>query len=71
MLGNRLPKHRKFDYEPLYYDKEKDEREGKRIKFTRSTNLRRQQAKQRSLIWLITLFGMVAYLIYYFAKIGK
>lgn len=71
MIGNRLPKNRKFDYEPLYYDKEKDEREGHRISFRRSSSLRRQQAKQRSLIWLVVLFGMVIYLITYFIKLGK
>lgn len=47
MLGRRLPKNRKFSYEPRYWDPEKEEKEGRRIKFKRK--LSKAAAKKRSL----------------------
>ena len=69
MLGSRLPKNRKFSYEPLYYDPEKDEQAKRRIHF--KSNARKKAAKQRSLIWLITLFALALYFVIYFARIGQ
>ena len=71
MLGRRLPKNRKFDYTPLYYDPKKEEREGKRIKFKRSYNLAKARAKQRSIIWLIVLVGFVLYFLHFLSRVGK
>lgn len=62
MLGRRLPKNRRFNYDPLYYDPKKEEREGRHIKFQRKT--RRSTAKMRSLVWLFILLGLVIYVIY-------
>lgn len=69
MIGNRQLKNRKFTYEPQYYDPEKEAREGRGIKFKRLHA--RKTAKQRSLIWLFTLLGIIVYFIYFFSKLGK
>jgi hypothetical protein len=69
MLGRRLPKNRKFTYEPRFYDPQKEEREGRRIHFKRKTT--RSAAKTQSLIWLITLLALVVYFIYFFGKLGR
>ena len=68
MLGRRLPKNRKFSYEPRYYDPKKEEREGRRIKFVRKTT--KSAAKTRSLVWLVVLVGLVIYLIYFLSRLG-
>ena len=71
MLGRRLPKARRFSYEPYYYDPEKEKREkkGSKIKFERK--LSRRSAKARSLVWLIMLLFIVTYLIVTFYRLGK
>ena len=71
MLGRRLPKNRKFDYTPQFYDPKKEEREGRRIKFKRSYHTAKARAKQRSLIWLLILAGFIYYLITIFTRMGK
>jgi len=71
MLGRRLPKNRKFDYTPHYYDAKKEEREGHKIKFKRSYNSAKAKAKQRSLFWLLVLAGLVYYLFTLFLRMGK
>ncbi|MBN2104710.1 hypothetical protein JW835_11780 [bacterium] len=68
MLGRRLPKNRKFDYTPLYYDPKKEAREGHHIKFKRSYHVARANAKKRSLIWLLILAGLVYYAITIFSR---
>ncbi|MBN1783262.1 hypothetical protein JW948_19160 [bacterium] len=70
MLGRRLPKNRRFDYEPRFYDPKKEEREGRRIKFKRNYRLAKARAKQRSLVWLIILAGVVYYIITLFSRIS-
>ncbi len=69
MIGRNLPKNRKFTFEPQYYDPEKEKREGHAIKFKRPHA--RKAAKQKSLIWLFTLLGIIGYFIYFFSKLGK
>ena len=66
MFG-KLPKHRKFDYTPHYYDPEKEERETgrKRIQFSHLRN--RRQTKPY--IWLIALAGFVIYLLVTLSKV--
>lgn len=71
MLGRRLPKNRKFDYTPLYYHPEKEERERRSIKFKRNYQTAKAKAKQRSLIWLLILAGLIFYLITLFSRLGK
>jgi hypothetical protein len=71
MLGRRLPKNRRFDYTPLYYDPEKEAKEKRGIKFKRNYNAARARAKQRSLVWLLVLAGMVYYLIHLFSRMAK
>lgn len=68
MLGRRLPKNRRFDYTPFYYDAKKEEREKRHIKFKRSYNVARANAKKRSLIWLLILGGLVYYAITIFSR---
>lgn len=69
MLGRRLPKNRKFSYEPRLYDPKKEEREGRRIKFQRKTT--RAVAKQRSLIWLLLMLALVVYFVVFLSRLGK
>lgn len=69
MFGTRLPKSRSFNYTPSYYDPEKEEREGTKIKFKR--NRSKQMARQRSLIWLFFLLAAALYGIFILMKIGK
>jgi len=71
MLGRRLPKPRRYSYEPYYYDPDKEKREktGARIKFERKHNKR--SAKARSVVWLLFLFGFVFYLIIHLSRLGK
>ncbi|GAB4370351.1 MAG: hypothetical protein Kow0042_12570 [Calditrichia bacterium] len=65
-MFNRLAKHRKFDYTPLYYNPAKDEREGHpQIKFSQ---LRRRR-KSHSFIWLFGLLLFVVYLLIALSKI--
>lgn len=68
-MARGLPKNRSFSYEPRYYDPQKEEREGHRIKFKR--NKSQKIAKQRSMIWLFVVLAAVVYFIYFFANIGK
>ncbi|MBN2030952.1 hypothetical protein JW824_12000 [bacterium] len=68
MLGRRLPKNRRFSYEPHYYDPKKEEKEGRRIKFQRKT--RKSTAKMRSLVWLFILLALVVYAIYFFGRMA-
>ena len=68
MLGRRQPKARQFSYEPRYYDPAK-ENAGSRIKFKRQRS--RATLKNRSLIWLIILLGVVLYFIYFLNKLGR
>lgn len=69
MLGRRLPKNRKFSYEPRIYDPKKEEREGRHIKFQRKTT--RSVAKQRSILWLILMLFLVVYFILFLGRLGK
>lgn len=69
MLGRRLPKNRRFSYEPYYYRPDKEEREGRRIKFKRK--ITKTAAKRRSLLWLIMLLALVIYMIYFLNRLGK
>jgi hypothetical protein len=69
MIGRRVPKNRRFSYEPRYYDPKKEEREGRRIKFKRTRT--RAQARSRSLIWLITLLFLIIYLILFFNQMRR
>lgn len=69
MLGRRLPKNRKFSYEPRYWDSEKEEKEGRRIKFKRK--LSKAAAKKRSSINLIILVAIVIYIIYFLSRLGR
>ena len=67
MLGSRMPKARRFSYEPHYYDPKKDEKKGKRIKFQRQ--VMRRSAKSRSVVWLLILIILVVYLVVYFSRL--
>ena len=69
MLGGRLPKNRKFSYEPRLYDPHKEEREGRHIKFQRKTT--KAVAKQRSIVWLILMLALVIYFIVFLSRLGK
>lgn len=69
MFGSRLPKSRRFNYEPRFYNPDKDEREKRRIDFKRK--YRKQQARQRSLIWLIALLILLLYVIFILSRIGR
>ena len=69
MLGRRLPKNRKFSYEPRYWDPEKEEKEGRRIKFKRK--LSKAAAKKRSSINLIILIAIVIYIIYFLSRLDR
>ncbi len=69
MIGGRVPKPRRFTYEPRYYDPKKEEREGRRIKFKRVRT--KTQAKTRSLIWLFTLVFLIVYLILFFNQMKR
>jgi len=68
MIGSRLPGHRKFHYEPRFWDPEKEKREGRRIEFKRTH--RKRQARQRSLVWLFILLGVAVYLMIFFSRLG-
>ncbi len=69
MIGRRLPKNRRFFYEPHYYDPKKDEISGKKIKFKRS--LSRRSSKTRSIVWLFMLLALIIYIIYFLSKLGN
>jgi len=69
MLGRRLPKPRRFSYEPRYYDPKKEEREGRKIKFKRQRS--KSTAKARSLFWLIFLLAGVIYLLIFLSQLGR
>lgn len=70
MLGTRLPRHRKFNYEPRFWNPEQERREKKhRIEFKRS--YLKRKAKQRSLIWLFVLTAMVIWAMTFMARVGK
>ena len=69
MIGRRLPKNRKFSYEPRIYDPKKEEREGRHIKFKRKTT--RAVAKQRSIIWLFLMLALVIYFVIFLGRMGK
>lgn len=69
MFGSRLPKNRRFNIEFHYYDPEKEEREGRGIRFKRNTYTRKT-ARTRSLVWLMTLLALVLYALYYLSGIG-
>lgn len=68
MLGQRLPKSRRYSYEPHYYDPKKEEKGNRQIKFKRQTL--RRSAKSRSVVWLIILVLLVIYLVLYFSRLG-
>ena len=67
MLGRRLPKNRRFSYEPRFYDPKKEEKEGRQIKFKRERS--KSAARTRSLINLFILLGIIIYLIYFLSRI--
>lgn len=69
MLGTRLPKHRKFNYEPRFWKPEQEKREGHRIEFKRS--YLKKKAQQRSLIWLFVLTAIVIWAIHFMTRLGK
>lgn len=71
MLGRRLPKNRKFDYTPLYYNPDKEKKEHQTIRFKRNYHTAKMRAKQRSLIWLLVLAGFIFYLIILFSRWGR
>ncbi len=66
----KLSKHRKFEYLPLYWDPEKEEREKgrKRIRFRRTTA---RHAKMRSYFWLIIMLGFIMYILYLLSRVAK
>ncbi len=68
MLGRRLPKVRRFSYQPYYYDPEKEEREGRKIKFRRMRSSK--SVKRRSLIWLFIILAFIIYFIIMLRRIG-
>ena len=69
MLGTRLPKNKRFHYEPKFYDPEKEEAGNRRIKFKRT--YARSAAKKRSLFWSLFLLVFVIYLVIFFLNLGK
>lgn len=69
MIGRRLPKNRKFSYQPRFYDPEKEEKEGRGIKFKRQRS--KSVAKKRSLVNLIVLVGVLIYLVYFLSRLSR
>ncbi len=69
MLGRQLPKPRQFRYEPLYYDPDKEEREGHRIKFKRQRS--RAMMKHRSIFWMMLLVALILYLMWFLGRLGR
>ncbi|MFO7891239.1 MAG: hypothetical protein R6V04_12985 [bacterium] len=69
MFGKSLRKNRKFSFKPYYYDPEKDETNKRRIEF--KSKVRRKAAKQKSLLSLFILLGIIFYLIYMLSNVGK
>jgi len=67
MIGRRMPKARRFSYEPHYYDPKKDDKTRKKIKFQRQVT--RRSAKSRSIVWLVILIALVVYLVVYFSRL--
>ncbi len=67
MFG-RLAKHRRFEYTPVYYDPEKEEKErGRpRIHFRRM----HRKARAKPFIWLLAMLIFVVYLIIILGKIA-
>jgi len=66
MIGSKMPRNRKFNIEFQYYDPDKEEREGHRIKFERG-RIGRKSARAMGLFWLMILavmtFMAIRYLI--------
>jgi len=69
MLGRQLPKPRQFRYEPLYYDPDKEEKEGHRITFKRQRS--RAMTKHRSIFWMMLLVSLILYLMWFLGKLGR
>ena len=68
MTERKIPKNRRFSIEYRFYDPEKEEREGRKIKFRR--NRSKQEAKTKSAIWLFILLAGVVYALYALSKVG-
>ena len=68
MFG-KLPKLRKFDYTPLYYDPDKEESDPDRphIHFRKF----RRRPRTRPFIWLLALLFIVVYLIIALSKLAN
>lgn len=58
----KVPKHKRFDYEPRYYDPEKEKRNRRRkVNFERKT--RRGNQGRSIIIYIILLSGLFWYLL--------
>lgn len=69
MLGRKLARNRKFNYEPEYYDPDKDEHNKRKINF--KGKLRKRAAKQKSLLSFFILLFILLYLIYFLSKLNR
>lgn len=54
MMSNRRAKHRRFDYEPRFYDPSEDDRLKQRIRVQSKT----RRGKRPSFLFLIILFAL-------------
>jgi hypothetical protein len=57
-LPNRNVRHKKFDYEPRYYDPKKDDKIRQRMRIQRLTGKRRNTS---GIIYFVILFAMALY----------
>jgi len=57
-LPNRNVRHKKFDYEPRYYDPKKDDKIRQRMRIQRLTGKRRNAS---GIIYFLILFAMAVY----------
>ncbi|TVQ14753.1 MAG: hypothetical protein EA364_03860 [Balneolaceae bacterium] len=63
-IGGKRPKHRQFNYQPRYYDPEKEERERRRRAIRIESKVRRGQGRSIAIYAAIMfiLFLMLLYL---------
>ena len=57
-IPNRNVRHKRFEYEPRFYDPKKDEKLRQRIRVRRLTSKRR---KGSGIIYFLILFAMAVY----------
>lgn len=61
-VGFRKPQHRRFDYQPRFYDPEEEERRRRSIRIKKDPSLARRKTKQPTFIALGLLLVLVFFL---------